>query len=92
MSQLFTKRTTAKFAYTFEFEDLIPSGVTMTGVTHSVPDGLVMDDDAVDTGASSSSVLLSGGTHGKTYEVVAIATLSNDEKVPQSFTLNVFDG
>lgn len=92
MSQLQTKRTTAHLAYTFQFAQLVPAGATVSAIAHTAPTGLTLEDETVDLDEKTSTVLVSGGAHGRTYEVIAIATLSNNEQVPQSFTLTVLDG
>lgn len=92
MTQLFTKRSDAEFAYTFDFTDQVPEGVTVASIVHSVPSGLTLEAEAQDVGNKVSSVRISGGTHGSTYQVKGVASLSNDEQVPQVFTLIVFDG
>lgn len=92
MTDLFTKRSGADLAYTFDFTDQVPQGVTISSVSSSVPTGLTLEETEPDLANLRCTLRLSGGAHGHTYEVIATAVLSNSEEVPLAMTLTVFDG
>jgi len=78
--------------FQFLWSDEIPSGVTLQSVEHTAPDGTTLMGESTDANAGTSIARISGGTHGGIYTVKALATLSNGEKIPGSFTRRVFFG
>jgi len=76
--------------YTAEWEDAIPTGGSISSVVHTVPTGLTKVSEGVD--GTTSTVRISGGTHGKTYAVLAAATMSTGEIINRPLTLTVFNG
>lgn len=92
MAEFFTKRTTASFAYTFDWSDQMPADTTILSVSMTVPTKITLADESADLAGFQYTAWLSGGTHGHAYEVIGTAALSNGESVPLSMTLAVFDG
>lgn len=78
--------------YTFDFTLEVPNGVTITGISYVVPSGLTQFADDPDLNAYQGTIGLRAGQHGGTYQVLAKATLSNGEVVPQYLTVRVFNG
>lgn len=76
--------------YTFNWADALPSAVTVTAVTHTVPSPLTKVSEAFTT--TTSTVKISGGVHGAMYLIEAQATLSNGESLNRQFPLRVFNG
>jgi hypothetical protein len=85
-----TKRVAASLWFEFDWSAVLPSGVTLESVVHSVPSGLTLVDESYDTEESTSVVKVSGGSHGGLYPIRGIATLSNGDQVPEDITLRVF--
>lgn len=76
--------------YTAEWEDAIPTGGAMSSVVHTVPTGLVKVSEGVD--GTTATVRISGGSHGRTYQVMAAATMSTGEIINRPLVLTVFNG
>ena len=76
--------------YTAEWLDAIPEGGTMTAVVHTVPTGLTKVSEGI--AGTTSTVRISGGTHGRTYQVMAAATMSTGEIINRPLVLTVFNG
>lgn len=60
---------------------------TLSSVTHTVPTGLTKVSETNTT--TTSTVRVSGGTHGRTYIVTGTATLSTGRTLVRPFTLRV---
>lgn len=90
LNDLATKDPTAQLYWEFNFADEVPSGVSVTSITTTVPSGLTRVSETNDLPNMRSFVLIAGGTHGRTYDVVSSATLSNDETLIATLTLRIF--
>ena len=71
--------------YTFDFSGDLPVSVTVISVVVSVPSPMTQTGGSL-TGAAYT-VLLSGVVHGVTYNVNALATLSNGELVSRTVAI-----
>jgi hypothetical protein len=91
MSFTFVQRTDGKLDYTFDWSDDIEAPITLVTVSHVVPEDLSIDSELVDEDAATSTVILTGGVHGGTYLVKALATLSNGILVPGEVTIRILD-
>lgn len=92
VNQLAVKSPVAVLTWTFNFASEVPVGETVASIVTTVPSGVTKDAETPDLANSRSNVRISGGTHGKTYLVRSLATLSNSEKVEGFLTLKVMDG
>lgn len=88
---VFLQRTDGVLDYTFDWADDISAPLTLDSVTHTVPDGLTLAGETTNASALTSTVFLTGGTHGRTYLIKALAVLSNGVKIPGEATVRVFD-
>jgi len=88
---VFVQRTDGKLDYTFDWEDDVPDPLTLVSVTHTAQDGITIDSQTTDTTNLTSTVFLTGGTHGHTYLIKALALLSNGALVPGEATVRVMD-
>lgn len=61
---------------------------TLSSVTHTVPTGLTVVSESNTT--TTSTVRLSGATHGSTYNVKGTATLSTGRTLVREFPLRIF--
>lgn len=79
---IFSKKTTETLALSADFSNETASGVTITSVAWTVPDGIT------NAGTSLSSdvaqIILSGGTNNVSYPIVALGT--SDETTPQVYS------
>lgn len=91
-SALAVKSPGAELIWTFDFAAEVPAGVTVSSILTTVPSGLTKEAETQDLANRKSAVRISGGTHGQTYLVKSVATLSNSEKVEGFLTLRVMDG
>ena len=73
-----------------DWSDSLADGVTISGVTHSVPLPLTKVSESDDS--PSSFVRVSGAVHGQTYLIEASATLSTGETLNRQFPLRCFNG
>lgn len=62
---------------------------TISSVAHTVPSSLTLVSES--SAASTSTVRVSGATHGRTYQVKGVATLSTGRTLARDFTLRVFE-
>jgi len=62
---------------------------TLSSVTHTVPSGLTKVSESNTT--TTSTVRVSGATHGMTYTIVGTATLSTGRTLVRTFPLRVFN-
>ena len=60
---------------------------TVSSVTHSVPTGITIVSESNTT--TTSTVRVSGATHGNTYNIKGTATLSTGRTLTRSFPLRV---
>jgi hypothetical protein len=88
---VFVQRTDGKLDYTFDWADDVSDPITLESVTHIVPGGMTLDSETTDTVGLSSTVFITGGEHGGTYLIKALALLSNGALVPGEATIRVFD-
>ena len=65
---------------------------TLASVTHTVPAGLTKVGESTDSVGSTSTVRLSGATHGSLYQIVGVATLNTGRTLERSFPLRVMAG
>lgn len=65
-------------------------GATLSSVTHTVPAALTKVGESNTT--TTSTVQLSGGTHGQTYLIKGLATLSTGRTLERTFPLRCFYG
>ncbi len=75
---------------TLSWEELGSS--TLSTVAHEAPSPLVVSNQGVNAGAGTSSCKVSGMVHGRTYQLLARATLSNGDVVPKVATIRAFRG
>lgn len=90
MSKLLLLRTGASLLHTFDFSAEVPATVTVTSVTFSGV-GLTLDNQSNDLGNYRATIRVSGASHGVTYQLRAVATLSNGETVPAEATVRGWD-
>lgn len=78
--------------FQLDWSDVLPDGVTLGTVTHSVPAPLTKVSESTDVGGARSTVRVSGGVHGRHYMVSGQTTLSNGEVLNRPFTVPCFNG
>jgi hypothetical protein len=66
-----------------DWEDILPTGVTVSTVTHSVPSPLTKSSES--NTSTTSAVKVTGAVHGGRYSVTGAATLSNGEVLNRSW-------
>jgi hypothetical protein len=88
---VYVQRTDGNLDYTFDWSDDVADPLTLDSVTHTVPAGLTLSSETTDSAGLTSTVFLTGGTHGGTYLIKALALLSNGVQVPGEATIRVFD-
>lgn len=72
-----------------DWSDVLPTGVTIVSVSHSVPSPLTLDSEGETT--TTSWAKFSGQEHGGTYLLQATATLDNGETINRAVTLRCSD-
>lgn len=77
--------------FTIDWSNVVGSA-TLGTVTHAVPSPLTKVAESTDTSAKTSSVRISGATHGQTYLVEGQTTLSTGEVINRQFPLRCFNG
>lgn len=92
MSEFLLKGSGEKLQYQFNFANQVVAPVTMTSVSYVLPAGIVLESQATDTVNKTATAILSGGTHGGVYDVIARALLSSGETVDATCTIRVHDG
>lgn len=70
---------------TFDWSDVLPEAVTVTGAVHTLPSPLVKGTESYTS--STSTVKVSGAQHGAMYMVEGQATLSNGEVLNRQFPI-----
>jgi hypothetical protein len=88
---VFVQRTDGNLDYTFDWSDDVADPISLESVTHTAPDGISISSETTDTVGLTSTVFMTGGTHGGTYLIKALALLSNGVQVPGEATIRVFD-
>ena len=88
---VFVQRTDGRLDYTFDWSDDVSDPLTLESVTHTAPDGITIASETTNTVALTSTVFMTGGTHGHTYLIKALALLSNGAQVPGEATIRVLD-
>ena len=78
--------------YTADFTDMLPAAVTVTACVWTCSPALTVGSQTDDFAHAKSTVKVSGGTHGITYNLQAKATLSNSEIVVKDIALIGFNG
>lgn len=81
------KRAQDQINITFDWSGSLPTGVTVSSVTHDPPAGLTLVNEATNT--PNSTAKISGGSHGHAYSLQGTATLSNGEVVVDYVTILV---
>ena len=79
-------------AYTVDFTDDLPAGVTVTAVAFSISPSITLDSQDDDFANNRSTIKVSGAVHGVTYNLQAKATYSNGETYPKDIALLGFNG
>ena len=83
-------KTSAEILYLeFDWSEAIAEGLTLQSVEHTVPGGVVREDQDVD--GESSDLDISGGTHGALYQLTIVATMSDASQVTRTWPLRVFN-
>jgi hypothetical protein len=83
---LLTKDPAAQLDYGFDWSVYIgSSGKTISASTWTIPDGLVSHGDS--SSSTATSVILSGGTLAKAYNVVNLVTFSDGTIDQRSMTI-----
>ncbi len=77
--------------YTVDFTDDLPSSVTVSSVVWTITPSLTLAGQVDDFGNAKSSIRVSGGAHGVTYTLQALATYSNGETFPKDVMLQGFN-
>lgn len=77
---------------TFDWSSLLSDGLTLTSVTHNVPDPLTASNQDTDTDEGTSQVDISGGAHASMHTVEIRATLSSGQIVVRNWPIRVFNG
>ena len=72
----------------FDWTNELPASVTVSSVVHTVPAPLAKMSEA--TVSPLSQVKTSGAVNGRRYEIGAVATLSNGEKVGATLIVRCF--
>lgn len=88
---VFVQRTDGVLDYTFDWSDDVIAPLTLSSVAHTVPDGLTLSSETTNSVGLTSTVFITGGVHGSTYLIKALATLSNGVAVPGEAMIRVFD-
>jgi hypothetical protein len=84
-------KAAADIAYLqFDWSDVLEEGVTLSSVTHTCPAAIVNEDDETDTDEGTSNLDVSGGVHGRTYQLTIVATLSDASTVTRTWPLRIF--
>jgi hypothetical protein len=73
------------------WSDVLPDGVTLSSVTHTVPSPLVKGTESTDTANAKSFVKVSGAVHPQVYQMEATATLSNGDTINRQWPLRAFN-
>jgi hypothetical protein len=95
VSEVFALHPEGQLFYTFDFSGEIPSSSpipTISSVTYIIvpsysPQRLYAFDTSEDLDNYTASINLAGAVHGETYQVTALATLTNGEIVPKGITV-----
>lgn len=74
---------------TFDWSDVLPAGITLTSVAHTVPAPLAKANEATNT--PRSQVKVRGAVHGAIYQIAASATLSNGENINRVFPIRAIN-
>lgn len=68
---------------TLDWSDVLPAGVTLSSVVHTLPAPLTKLGES--TSSPQSQVKASGGVHAAMYQIAGAATLSNTEVINRVF-------
>lgn len=71
---------------------VLPSGVTLSSVSYTIPAGLTKADEMIDMDAGKCAVKIGGVSHAMTYQVAVLATLSNLDVIAITAPLRCFNG
>ena len=93
MSDLQAFHVGGKLLYTFDWTLEMPAGgVTISSIDYVLPTGITQFADSDDLVNFKGTGGFQGFAHGGTYQVVAKATLSNQESIPKTLTVRGFNG
>ena len=92
MSDLQALAPNGMLLYTFDFAAEVPTGINVMGVAYVVPPPLASFVISHDFANRKSTIGLQNAAHGATYQVRAVATLSNNEQVPKILTVRGYNG
>lgn len=81
-----------ELAYTFDFSAEVVAPVTLASVVITVQSPLTKGTQQDDLGNAKSIIIIKGAVHGQVYNVQAVGTLSNGEKIPKDATFIGFNG
>jgi hypothetical protein len=87
---VFVQRPDAVLNYTFQWGDDIPQGISLVSVSYTHSTDLTVNSATLSVEDQTSTILLSGAVHGRTYPVNALARLSNGEYIPGEATLRAY--
>lgn len=76
---------------TIDWSDVLPVGVTLGTVTHTVPSPLSKVSEATDVPNKKSQVKVSGALHGGMYMIEGQTTLSNGEVINRQWPVRGFN-
>ena len=81
------KRAGDTINVTFDWSDALPTGVTVISATHTMPNGLTLVTES--NTATTSTARISGGSHGRSYQLKGTAVLDSGETVVDYVTIIV---
>lgn len=77
--------------YEFDWSGFLEAGETISSSTVTVSDGITKVSDAINTGAESVTVWLSGGLLGRTYTIKNVITTTESRTDSRVFTVTIRD-
>jgi hypothetical protein len=89
VSELQRKNPADSIDFTMSWTNL--GGATLSSVNHAMPAGSGLTKVGESNTTSTSTVQISGATHGAIYQIMATATLNNGRSLVRSFTLRVWN-
>ena len=70
----------------------LPTGAALSSVQYTLPNGLTNTSARIDTDVGKSAIQVSGVSHGRTYQIAIVATLSDDSTIELTAPLRCFNG
>jgi hypothetical protein len=74
---------------TFDWSDVLPSGVTLSSVAYTLPAPLSGVPGPIS--GTLSQIKLTGAVHGDIYQIAGAATLSNTENINRVFPVRAIN-